>query len=103
MGGSLRRAAGVIRPLPDIPEEWNAEALPLIFARQQHPLPAGKFRPVPCVLLALHDGKARSQEDGMLAILGVQSVDAVIDAAHPLGPQGLPKEIELGVALAAQV
>jgi hypothetical protein len=39
----------------------------------------------------------------VLAILGVQSVDAVIDAAHPLGPQGLPEEIELGVALAAQV
>jgi len=30
-------------------------------------------------------------------------VDAVIDAAHPLGPQRLPEEIELGVALAAQV
>lgn len=39
----------------------------------------------------------------MLAILGVQPVDAVIDAAHPLGPQSLPEEIELGVPLAAQV
>ena len=63
----------------------------------------GKFRPVARVLLALHGGKARPQEDGMLAILGVQPVDAVIDAAHPLGPQGLPEEVELGVALAAQV
>ena len=25
----------------------------------------------------------------MLAILGIQPVDAIIDAAHPLGPQGL--------------
>jgi len=39
----------------------------------------------------------------MLAILGVQPVDAVIDAPHPLGPQGLSEEIELGVSLAAQM
>ena len=39
----------------------------------------------------------------MLAVLGVQPVDAVIDAAHPLGPQSFPEEVELGVTFAAQV
>src|SRR5678816_1601965 len=57
-------------PLSDIPEEGNAEALTIIFARQQHTLPAGEFCPVACVLLALHGGKARPQEHGMLAVLG---------------------------------
>ena|SRR2546426_2721444 len=58
-------------PLPDIPEEGNAEAFPLILAWQQQALPAGEFRPVARVLLPLHGGKARPQEDGMLAaILG---------------------------------
>ena len=71
---------------PNIPEEGNAEPLPLILALQQHALTAGEFGPLTCVLLALHGGKARPQEHGVLAILGVQPVDAVIDAAHPLGP-----------------
>ena len=45
-------------PLSDIPEEWNAEAFPLVLALQQHALSAGEFRPVAGVLLALHGGKA---------------------------------------------
>ena len=54
-----RRAAASSVSLPDIPKEGNAEALPLILALQQHPLPAREFRPLTCVLLALHGGKAR--------------------------------------------
>jgi hypothetical protein len=57
-------------PLPHIPEERNAEALPLIFALQQHALPAREFRPVARVLLPLHGGKTRPQEHSMLAVLG---------------------------------
>ena len=45
-------------PSPHIAKERNAEALPLILAWQQHPLPAREFRPVARVLLALHGGKA---------------------------------------------
>jgi hypothetical protein len=90
-------------PLPDIPEEGNTEALPLIFALEQHALTSGKFGPLARMLLALHGGKTRPQEDGMLPILGVQPVDAVIDAAYSLGLQHFPEEIELGVTLAAQV
>src|SRR6266478_6606222 len=58
-------------PLPDLPEEGNAEALPLILARQQYTLPAGEFRTLSRVLLPLHGGKAGPQEDGVLAILGI--------------------------------
>ena len=72
---ALNQSSGVpqapVAPLPDIPEERNAEAFPLVLAWQQHATPAGKFRPVPCVLLPLHGGKAGPQEHGMLAILGV--------------------------------
>ncbi len=67
-----------LAPLPHIPEVRSAEALALILALQQHALPAREFCPVAGVLLALHGGKARSQEHGMLAILGVQAVDAVL-------------------------
>ena len=84
-------------PLPHIPEERNAEPLPLILAGQQHAPAAREFRPLARMLLALHGGKARPQEHGMLAVLGVQPVDGVIDAAHPFGPQGLPEEIELRI------
>jgi len=67
-----RRAAGAIRIVTGHPEEGNAEALPRVLAWQQQALPAGEFRPVTRVLLPLHGGKARPQEDSMLAILGVQ-------------------------------
>ena len=39
----------------------------------------------------------------MPAILGVQPVDAVIDATYLLGPQSLSEEVKLGVSCAVQV
>ena len=74
MGCVIRCVVESAAPLSDIPEERNAEALPVILALQQHALTAREFRPVAGVLLALHGGKARPQEHGVLAVLGIQPV-----------------------------
>src|SRR5438132_644187 len=70
-GASFSASQEQSTPLSYIPQERNAEPFPLILALQQHPLPAREFRPLARVLLALHGRKARPQEHGMLAILGI--------------------------------
>ena len=92
------RVVGAIRTVTGHRRGGECRGVAAHFALQQHALPAGKFRPLARMLLPLHGGKTRPQEDGMFAVLGIQPVDAVIDAAHPLGLQHLSEEVELGVA-----
>jgi hypothetical protein len=55
------------------------------------------------MLTAFHGRKARAQEHGVLAILGVELIDAVIDAPYPLGPERFAKEVQLLLPFSSQI
>ena len=89
MGGGFGAPKELSVPSPNIPEEGNAEPLPLILAGQQHTLTGGSSARSPCARWPAW--REVGPRNTGLAILGVQAVDAVIDAGTRSARRASPK------------